>query len=301
MSIPPPTGPDRDDSGWRFEPRRGYPEGTEGGAVPLSDPLIPADLRGWFDRAVGVVRRSLIPLLAIQLGVAAVVGLISYLALAGLPTPTGDGAGLLGLPPAGGAAGPAAQPDPFGDPTALVGLLIMLCVTALGQCASVYVALKDAAGRPTSAEQALHFAIRRAPALIGWEFVAGLLMLCGLAMLFAPGLYLAVVFGAALVGVVVVERGTLVRCLQLVNARLWPTVGRMALVGVAVGIYGFLADFAVGALSSPGTFNAAMLQALISVPLGVAAVGVLLVTYGELRFHADTRVVTATLADELDR
>jgi len=41
-------------------------------AAPLSDPLVPPDLRGWFERVIGVVRRSMIPLLIIQLGVAVI-------------------------------------------------------------------------------------------------------------------------------------------------------------------------------------------------------------------------------------
>jgi hypothetical protein len=37
------------------------------------------------------------------------------------------------------------------------------------------------------------------------------------------------------------------------------------------------------------------------VPLGVAAVGVAVVTYAELRFHENGAVFTGTLAGELDR
>jgi hypothetical protein len=54
-------------------------------------------------------------------------------------------------------------------------------------------------------------------------------------------------------------------------------------------------------LSDPGSINEALLQLAISVPLGVAAVAVSVVTYAELRFHEDASVSTTRLAGELDR
>jgi hypothetical protein len=293
MSSPLPSGPDWDGSGWN-------PEGVGvGRAAPLSDPLVPPDLRGWFDRVVGVVQRSLMPLLGIQFCVAMVVTLISHAVAPSLTAQAGGGVGLTGLPPVT-STGQAAVADPFDSMSALLGLAVTFCVSAFGQCASVFVAIRDAAGRPLSAKQALRFAARQAPALIGWELFAGMLMAFGLLVLIVPGLYLATVFGASLVGVVTVERGTPTRCFQLVNRRLWPTAGRMALAAAAVA-YGFLGSYVVSALSAPGSFNEAVLQALVSLPAGIVTVGVVIVSYAELRFHESGTAVTQTLADELDR
>jgi hypothetical protein len=75
-------------------------------------------------------------------------------------------------------------------------------------------------------------------------------------------------------------------------------MGLALLVAIA---YSLISDFVVHALSPTGSFQEALLQAVMSVPLGVAAVGVLVVTYAELRFHETGRVLTDTLAAELNR
>jgi hypothetical protein len=73
---------------------------------------------------------------------------------------------------------------------------------------------------------------------------------------------------------------------------------------IAIGcalVYAKLAGYLVSALSQPGSFNQALLGVLVSVPLGMGAVGVGVVTYAELRFHETGLVLTPTLAEELDR
>jgi len=250
-------------------------------AAPLSDPLVPPDLRGWFERVIGVVRRSMIPLLIIQLGVAVISAVVSF-----------------ALSPA-----LAADPDPsgFDSMLLLLGVMIAVAVGVVAQGASVYVAIRDAAGHQPTAEETMRFAAARAPALIGWGLAAFLLIVFGFLMLIAPGLYLALVFGAALAGVVTVERAGIPRCFELVNARFWPTLARMVLA-VAVGLcYTLIAGFVVGALSTPDSFNEALLRALAEVPLGMATVGVAVVTYAELRFYERGDVFTSTLAAELVR
>jgi hypothetical protein len=242
-------------------------------------------LRGWFDRVIGVVRRSWVPLMIIQFGGAMVGALISYTLTPNLP--------------AGPAAG--ARLDGFDGFIAVLGLAIVICVGVFAQGMSVYVAIRDAAGRPVTTERAIQFASRRAPALLGWGLVAGMLTGVGLLMLFVPGIYLAIVFGATLAGVVTVERTGIQRCFELVNRRFWPTAERMVIALVAAAGYSVLSDFVVRALSQPGSFNEAVLQAVMAVPLGMAAVGVVVVTYAELRFHHSSGVLTSTLADELDR
>jgi hypothetical protein len=258
--------------------------------------LVPPDLRGWVDRVIGVVQRSLVPLLIIQLGAAVVSALISYTVLPDLGlTPTSGG---LGSVATRGAQLPA--PSVFDSTMSLIGLIILLGVTVLAQGASVFVAVRDAAGRRVSSEEALRFAARRAPALIGWGLFAGMLFAVG-AMLIVPALYFAVVFGAALTGVVTIERGPLGRCFQLVNRRFWPTTGRMAIAIACALVYGQLAGYLVKVLSQPGSLNEALLGVLVSAPLGMGAVGVGVVTYAELRFHETGLVLTPTLAEELDR
>ncbi|MDT7668183.1 MAG: hypothetical protein QOC74_966, partial [Pseudonocardiales bacterium] len=136
---------------------------------------------------LAVVRRSLVPLLIIQVGVAAISALVSFTMSPTLATPN--------------------DPTGFDSTLALLGLLIAIAVSVFAQGASVYVSVQDAAGHQPTSRETMRFAALRAPALIGWGLAAGMLMLFGLLMLVVPGLYLAIVFGAALAGVVTVERG----------------------------------------------------------------------------------------------
>jgi hypothetical protein len=283
MSSLPPSG-----SAWNPEPWPGAQSPRRPGdkvPAPLSDPLVPPDLRGWLDRVAGVLRRSLVPLVIIQLGVAGVGAALSYLYGAVLVDPArvatpGSPAGLL----------------------LFLGLLFALAVGVFAQGASFYLAVRDAAGGPeVTVAEALRFAARRASTLVGWGLAAAMLTFFGLMMLIVPGIYFGIVFGAALVGVVLAERAGPARCFQLVNRRLWPTVGRMLIAGLVGALYEVVASFVVSALSTPGSVEGVVVSALCSVPLGVAAVGVAVVTYAELRFHENGAVFTSTLAAELDR
>jgi hypothetical protein len=300
MSSLPPSGPDRSHPEWEQHDSGRSPE-HNWGAAPFDDPLIPPDLRGWYQRVVGVVRRSAMPLLIIQLAAGVLTALASYTVLPDL-----------GLQPGVGASDLASVPGqpPVGDSAMnLVGLIVVLSVAVLAQGASVYVAIRDAAGRPVATEDTIRFAFERAPALLGWGMLAGLLLSVGLlgialsgpfVILAVPGFYLLVVFGATLSGVVVVERKPLGRCFELVGRRFPPTAGRLCLALGAAIAYGAVANYVVGVLSEPGSINEVLLHLVVSVPLGAAAVAVAVVTYAELRFHEDPSVSTPRLATELE-
>jgi hypothetical protein len=279
MSSPPP-----DPFGQEYQPGFGgaYGSGRRGGhpAAPLDDPLVPADLRGWAERVVGVARRSLVPLLTIQVGVG-VVGVGISLAITPL------------LPE------PGAEPGGAASLVAMLGLLAAVVIGILAQSGSTYVAIRDAAGRPTTASEGLRFAARLAPILIPWAIAAGALTMVGF-VLVVPGLYLAVVFGATLIGVLTVERMPILRCFELVNRRLWPTVGRMLIAIAAAGLYSVVSSYVVRALSTPQSVAEAALQAAMAIPMGIGAVGVTTVTYAELRFIESPEVMTPQLAQQIE-
>lgn len=256
--------------------------GRQGGhpAAPLDDPLVPGDLRGWAERVVGVVRRSLVPLVTIQVGVGAVGVGISLAITPLLPQPGSE---------PGGAASLAA----------IVGLMAAVVVGILAQSGSTYVAIRDAAGRPTTASEGLRFAARLAPILLPRGITAGALTMVGF-VLVVPGFYLAVVFGATLIGVLTVERMPILRCFELVNRRLWPTIGRMLIALTVAGLYSVMSAFVVNALSSPQSIAEAALQAAMAIPIGVGAVGVTTVTYAELRFVESPQMMTPQLAQQLE-
>ncbi len=292
MSTPPP-----DPFGQDPQPGFGaYGAGSGHGypAAPLDDPLVPADLRGWAERVVGVARRSLVPLLTIQVGVG-VVGMAISLAVSPLlpaPGPVPGGAAQPG-------AQPGAQPDGAASLVAMLGLMAAVVIGILAQSGSTYVAIRDAAGRPTTASEGMRFAARLSPILIPWGIAAGALTMVGF-ILVIPGLYFAVVFGSTLIGVLTVERMPILRCFELVNRRLWPTVGRMMVAVVVAGIYSVVSAFVVNALSTPQSVAEAALQAAMAIPMGIGAVGVTTVTYAELRFFESPQVMTPQLAQQLE-
>jgi uncharacterized membrane protein (DUF485 family) len=275
--------------GYGQQPYPPYPGGGFGpGVPPAGDPLVPADLGGWFRRIVGVVQRSLVPLLQIQLAVAVLSVLVTLLLGGAMTTIT-----------------PADVGGEFSstiEGTAVLGAVILAVVGAYALAASVFIAVTQASGEPVNLGTALSFAARRVLPLIGWGIVAGLLIGIGIVALILPGLYLAVVFAASLVGVVVIERRGIGRCFKLVNNRFGPTLGRMLLVFlvaiVFAGIQGFLA-----ASLGPDSLVGAIVQALLGIVSGIVAVGVYVVTYAELRFHDRERpgALTPALAAELRR
>jgi hypothetical protein len=164
--------------------------------------------------------------------------------------------------------------------------------------AAVFVAIRDAAGRPATAAQGLRFAAQRALPLMGWWLVAGLLISVGLAMLLVPGLYLMVLFYASLLAVVVVERRGIGRCIELSSGRFWPTTGRLLIAGLVYALVGLVAD-SIGDWPLPGFAGVALgelSRAGLMVPVNVMLTGVAVVTYAELRRHDDGCATSALAA-----
>ncbi|MGH3808465.1 MAG: hypothetical protein ACRDRU_17955 [Pseudonocardiaceae bacterium] len=279
MSTLPP-GPDWQPNDPAQQP--GYPPPPQGyypqqaTPTPAGDPLVPADFGGWFDLVIGVVRRSWVPLLLIQL-VVAVISAVYSLVLRGLDgTEVGTFIGV-----------------------SLLSVVVLLAIGMFAQGASVFIAIRDAAGEQTTPAVALGFAATRALPLLGWSFLAGLLMVLGFVALIVPGLYLAIVFFATLTGVVTVEQGGLGRCFTLVHRRFWPTAGRILLYGLISVSYFILVNVVVGLLVGADSAAATLLEQVLTIPLSLAGVGVAVVTYAELRFHERPDVRTPTLAAEL--
>jgi hypothetical protein len=251
---------------------------------------VPRSFSEWFSKVVGVVSRSWQPLVLIQL-VAALPGLVFggiVQAVAGSPTDPGA----VATPEATGLAVGVSI-------GALLAVLVAVVFWLLAQGASVFVAVRDAVGRPAKAGEALSFAAGRALALFGWGLLAGLMLVVGL-LLVLPGLYLAIVFVAALTGVVVIERQGIGRAFTLVNRRFWPTAGRLVLVGLIVLLYQVVVAFTVVAVAGVGTFAATLLSTVLALPVALVLVGVAVVTYAELRHHEDPAVGSPALAAQME-
>jgi len=187
------------------------------------------------------------------------------------------------------------------DAVIAVGLVVNLAAMAVAQGASVYVVIRDAAGRPAAAGEVAHFVAPRVPALIGWTMLSWLLTGMGAFLLFVPAVYLGVVFFAALYGVVMVERKGIGRCFELVHQRFWRTVGRMLLLLVFALTYTVVVIMVLGVVpGGPETVVFSFLNQLLLAPLMMVLAAAAVVTYAELRGHEHRGLRATQLADELE-
>jgi hypothetical protein len=257
--------------------------------APTTDPLISSGLSGWLGRGWGIVRRSYRPLLALAAAYV-LIGAVAGVALSHL-------AGLLVAPGTG--VWEQVQVHPVLTLVLAVVLIATSPASSFLQAASTYVAIRDAAGRPTTSREVTRFAAERALPLAGWWLVAASLVVLGWMFFVVPGIYLAVVLGGALTGVVVVERQSISRCFLLIAGRFWATLGRLSLFGLVAGLYYLAATFVSAALLGAGSDGAMVLTSALTIPLGVAASAFMVATYAELRYHENRSTTTDRLAAEL--
>jgi hypothetical protein len=243
----------------------------------------------WFAKIFGVVARSWQPLVIIQL-VAALPGLV----LGGLAE------GLMAPDPTSYSSPEAAGLATGATVGVLLAVLISVVFALFAQGASVFVAVRDAVGRPAKAGEALSFAAGRALPLLGWGLLAAIMLVVGFLLLLLPGLYLAIVFGATFTGVVVIERQGIGRTFALVNPRFWPTAGRLVVVGVMAFVYNLIITLLTAALAGAGTFVATLLSAVLALPISLLSVGVAVVTYAELRNRENPAVGSPALAAQME-
>jgi hypothetical protein len=296
-----------------------YPGNGPGQRPPVEDPLVPADLGGWFARVFGVLRRSFARVLLLQGVVLLAAGVIELVTVQSLINNLASSASAL---EAAGALGQTDDPSRLSpaivgafaslfSPVTVIAWLAFMIIAVFAQAASWYVVVGDAAGERTSVGNALRLSARRVLPLLGWGLIANLLAAVGFVLLLVPGLYLMIVFGSTLVGVVVVERRGIGRCFALLKGRFWATTGRLLLAGVIVGGYSVVVSLVVTPLVvglasngldlTSGLVMAMLVNLVLSIPLGAVMVAVVVVTYAELRGHERRGVSTSTLAAELAR
>jgi hypothetical protein len=290
---PPPGGP------W---PPPGYDAG---------DPLVtlPGEgLGGWFSRCVGALRRGWRVLLPVMALTHALPTLVLMLAIVPLYP-------VLPLEPETPGGPPPPLPDGFLADVgvflaALAGLgLLLAFLQAVGWAAGTWVLARQAAGEPVAVGAALAYGLRRAPALWGWTLLYGLLVAIGFVLCYLPGLY--VMAALSLFGpVLIFERSApFGRARQIFHARLGPVLGRIALVGLAASMATMVAapiQIAAGLLADPAdvaTLDAwnvayAIVSTVVAVPVALAYLVGLVVTYAEQRAH-EGPVTASRLAAEL--
>ncbi|MFF5226810.1 hypothetical protein [Dactylosporangium sp. NPDC000521] len=294
--------------------------GLYAGQIGEGDPLVSPDYSGWWRRSMAVLGRGWQKLALLQLiGLAVTLAYSVPLSLASL----GLTDELSRTDPVTGA--PVA-PD-FGQLFPAVGLIVLgafvgVFVSFVIAIASNHVVVTIAAGLRPRFGAALLLAARRVFPLLGWQVLAGMIVIAGICACILPAIYLSAVF-TLLPAVVTFERGTsaISRCFKLFHQDLGASIGRIATtIGLGVAV-GFVASI-VSALVQGGTAGASSLSlqpmevtgADGTIVLGVVLAAIVseviaragavvtapmsLATYADMRARLDG-LSTATLANEI--
>ncbi len=283
MSLP-PYPPEVPDEG---QPLPAYPAGD----VPLpaqqyagADPLISPDFSGWWQRGTAIARTSWRPLLTLQL-IGAVVAFV-------MRGPTGVYQAIVARDLTNSAAGTTRAtlslgPLLAGTGLSLLGVILMLLVSALVTLASVHVVVASATGVQLSVGDALRGGVRRLMPLIGWQLLASLIIVAGACACLLPGIYFGAVF-AVLAPIVAFERvNPIGRSFKLFHGNLAVSTSRIATIfGVFLGVA--IVAGIVGIIVSAATHQSTASTATL-------VVGQLFVTLIAVVFGAVVGVVTGPL------
>lgn len=284
--------------GYRVPPGRpGWqvnPVGWQDVAAPGPDPLVARDGFGdWWNKLFAVVRRSwrgLVPLYLVSLPL----GLVAVLAV----VPLADRLDDTRTVNVSGA-----------DLAARLGVLALsvvlgLVVSTVVKGASAWVITHDAAGEPTTWAAAVRFGLRRFWAFVGWSLLTGLVTAVSVLACVLPAIWLGVIFGSVLTGVVAFERiDTWSRCFALAKGAWWALLGRLLIVGVISWLVTLIVQSIVGGLLTGDALvavaAATVVNGVLRIPIELLGASSAVVTYAERRGASDGGCTTAQLLDEL--
>jgi hypothetical protein len=263
-----------------------------------SDPLVSNDYAGWWRRGMAVVKASWKPLAVLQVLMYAPLVLLALVLRVGSEFETNG----------------RFQVDGFGDNAnvglviavvgaALLGIVIALAWYAVGTLATVRMVVTVATGGQPRIGESLKSVLPRVPAMLGWGFVAGLVLIGAVLACLLPVFYVGAVV-TILPAVVLFERGVGVgRCFQLFHADFGAAAGRAATIlglsiagSVAFGIVGGLVSSIVQGVSgingsldvgSAGVLTGSTLGSLVDgvsyVVSGVVLTPLIVAMYADLR------------------
>ena len=122
-----------------------------------------------------------------------------------------------------------------------------------------HVAVSVAAGLRPRIGAALGLAVRRMFPLLGWQLLAGLILLAGVCACIVPAFYLAAVF-TVLPVVVTFERGAsaISRCFRLFHHDLAASISRVATIagiGIGVGVVAYIVSTIIQMVPGTPTFD----------------------------------------------
>jgi ABC-type sugar transport system permease subunit len=261
----------------------------------MDDPLVSHDLGTWFSKGFAAVARSWKGVLVIQIIGAVAIGVLTLLLnlviFDDLLTTDGDEFDF--------EVGPLIAGVAF---FVLVGIVLQGIITL----ATARIIVDDAAGRPTNLAAAFNLAGRRVAPWIGWSLVTGILIVIGFVFLIAPGVWLGIVFGASILGVVVFERANpFERCFPLIKGMFWSILGRVLLLILGSVIYTLIVDLIVNSLVSSDANGERLMgeifRAVFLIPVTMLTAALYVITYAELRNREQPGVTSEGLAQAMDQ
>jgi hypothetical protein len=278
-----------------------------GGGEGVVDPLISPDYAGWWQRSIDIVKKYWKELLILQ-AIGAVASLVLRLPVALLQINTVNdlqSQGPITDANAGSALGRA-----VGLFTASAGTgFLAIIITSLVTLATIRLIVTAITTGRANVGEALSGSLNRVFPLIGWQIVAGLIVLVGVCACVLPSIYLAAVLFPILPAVVLFERTNVIsRCFKLFHGNLNSSLARvatMAAIGIVAGLIAFTitAILGAGANMASGTTVAGTIAGTVIGVIITAAAGLLfgpltLTTYADMRARVEP-LSTSVLAAEL--
>jgi len=135
----------------------------------------------------------------------------------------------------------------------LVGLILLIVLSTFGQAAIVHAAFQDMRRRPVRLGESLNVGLRRLLALVGFAFLAGILILLAMIILIVPGLMLYVMWFVGLPACVVERLGPwtcMRRSQQLTKGHRWKLFG-LALLLLIPALGSLLIGLGLAAVVGP--------------------------------------------------
>ena len=210
------------------------------GVIGEGDPLVSPDYSGWWRRTISVLRqgwRSLALLQVIGFAVSLLFSVPQALLLLNL-TDELDQASRTVDPDTGQPVTPDLGPLFAFLGFTFLGAFLGVMVSFVVAIACNHVAVSVAAGLRPRIGAALGLAVRRMFPLLGWQVLAGLILLAGVCACILPAFYLIAVF-TVLPVVVTFERGAsaISRCFRLFHQDLSASISRVATIaGISIGV-----------------------------------------------------------------
>ncbi|MEV0649276.1 hypothetical protein AB0I28_28875 [Phytomonospora sp. NPDC050363] len=275
------------------------PEPGQGGPDPY-DPIVATDFNTWFNRVMGVFQRSWK-----SIGLIMLVGaVIPSLVVGTVNTAVG---------PVGDDMSTIEWSDYAGSGLwSLLAWIITGFLAAAAVVAAMRVAVREGTpGVQVPFGESMSYGFGRALPMWGWTIIASIVITIGLCACILPGIYLAIAL-ALIAPAFVFEGGNpFVRSFKLTHSDFGRALSRLLVAFLAFLVYGCIISIPLGliegavaenGLSFGGFIVVLILEAIRAVlllPVAIAAVAVILVTYAELRSRKEG-LSTRQLVSEAD-